>query len=261
MNEKELIKQSLKDFDELIDLLDIKTINNIPMRKLNIILSSKFSEDLIKKQIDFLKDYFGKKVDTTEIETFINIFSKRMTILNSVNNIKKLFKLFNITNTTEYSENINNFKIVDKFNKINDVIEMVKMLKNININIEEIEENSIAFDILNTLFFFEKNGLSEFLLDKKEEDIQNLINFVDNIYLKATDIQDLMKTVAFFNELKKYNKEKDSIFMDKFYELSKSDKYKNIENYIENICKNFTSIRDLYIKIVNKSQNTKEKVK
>ena len=155
-----------------------------------------------------------------------------------MNNIKKLFKLFNISNTTEYSENINNFKIDSKIEKINDVIEMVKMLKNNNINIEE---NSIAFDILNKLFF--KNGLSEFLLDKKEEDIQNLINFVDNIYLKASDIQDLMKTVAFFNELKKYNKEKDSIFMDKFYELSKSDKYKNIENYIENICKNFTLIR------------------
>ena len=259
MNEKDLIKQSIKDFDELIDLLDIKTINNIPMKKLNIILSSKFSEGLIKKQFDFLKEYFDKKVDTTEVEKLINIFSKRMTILNSVNNIKKFFKLFNITNTTDYSENIKNFKIDAKFEKINDVIEMIEVLKNNNINIEV---NSIAFDILNKLF--EKNGLPEFLLDKKEEDIQNLIEFVgevDNSFLKASDIQDLMKTVTFFNEVKKYNKEEDSVFMDKFYELSKSDKYKNIEAYIENICKNFTPIRDLYIANVNKSQYTKEKVK
>ena len=112
MSEKELLKDSINEFDKLIDLLDIKTINNIPIRKLNIILSSKLNEGLIKKQFEFLKNYFDKnEADTTEVEKLINIFSKRMTILNSVNNIKKFFKLFNITNTTEYSENINNFKI------------------------------------------------------------------------------------------------------------------------------------------------------
>jgi hypothetical protein len=154
LNEKELIKESINEFDKLVDLLDIDTINNIPMRKLNIILSSKLNEGLIKKQFEFLKNYFDKNdVDTTEVEKLINIFSKRMTILNSVNNIKKFFKLFKITNTTEYSDNINNFKINSQFEKINDVIKMIEVLKNNNINIEE---NSIAFDILNKLF--EKNG-------------------------------------------------------------------------------------------------------
>ena len=49
--------------------------------------------------------------------------------------------------------------------------------------------------------------------------------------------------------------------MNKFFELSKSEKYKNIEAYVDNICKNFTPIRDLYISNIDKSQYTKEKVK
>ena len=45
------IKESINEFNKLIR----KTINNVPMRKLNIILISKFTEDLIKKQFDFKK--------------------------------------------------------------------------------------------------------------------------------------------------------------------------------------------------------------
>ena len=79
LNEKELIKDSIDEFNKLIDLLDINTINKIPMKILNIILSSKFSKEKIKKQFEFLKNYFDRNnVNTTEVENLINIFSKKI---------------------------------------------------------------------------------------------------------------------------------------------------------------------------------------
>ncbi len=59
----------------------------------------------------------------------------------------------------------------------------------------------------------------------------------NQIFIKEIIILD---ELFFFYELENFNKEEDSIFMDKFYELCKNEKYKNLKIYIEKIYNNFT---------------------
>jgi len=104
-----------------------------------------------------------------------------------------------------------------------------------------------------------------FLLEKNEEDIRNLTEFVnenDNSFLKTGDIQLLMKCSEFIQELiEKKNSSNDKEFIQSFHRLAKLEKYKSIEAYFQNSSDNFTAIKDLYSQNVDRSQFTKQKIK
>lgn len=107
-----------------------------------------------------------------------------------------------------------------------------------------------------------KESLLNFLLEKSEEDIRNLTEFVnenDNSFLKAGDIQLLMKCSEFIQELvERKSSNDDKEFIQSLHELVKFEKFKSIEAYFQNSSDNFTAIKDLYSQNVDRSQFTKQ---
>lgn len=99
-------------------------------------------------------------------------------------------------------------------------------------------------------------------MEKSEEDIRNLTEFVnenDNFFLKAGDIQLLMKCSELIQELvERKSSNDDKEFIQSLHELVKLEKFKSIEAYFQNSSDNFTAIKDLYSQNVDRSQFTKQ---
>ena len=79
-----------------------------------------------------------------------------------------------------------------------ELIKVSNILSELDINIKQQHESLKILRILHN-----KSNLLEFLLEKSEEDIRNLTEFVnenDNSFLKAGDIQLLMKCSEFIQK-------------------------------------------------------------
>ena len=103
-----------------------------------------------------------------------------------------------------------------------------------------------------------------FIKDKKEEDVRNLTEFIQDLFdqiITLSDIKDLIKIINLFSELKDKKCQSDKVLIDELRQLCSSEKYKNIEACIENIVNNFSPIKELYNQTMNKSEFSKEKLK
>ena len=259
--DKYLLDQSIRNFEELKDILDEENLNKIPKETFNIILENIKDEREIRKEIKIIKEHFGEETkDTTNIEKNLLLLSQREFILYSISDILFILEKLNV-NPTEYSEKLK--KINSEINIESSLVELVKVsniLSELDINIKQQHESLKILRILNN-----KSSLLDFLLEKTEEDIRNLTEFVnenDNSFLKAGDIQLLMRCSEFIQELtEKKNSLNDQQFIQTLHQLVKLDKYKSIEAYFQNSSDNFTAIKDLYSQNVDRSQFTKQKIK
>ena len=259
--DKYLLDQAIKKFEELKDILDESSLNNISKETFNIILENIKDEKEIKKELKTLKEHFEEEEkDTTQIEKSLLLLSQREFILFSISDILFILEKLNV-NKTDYSEKLK--EINSEINTESSLAELVKVsniLSELDINVKKQHESLKILRILNN-----KSSLLDFLLEKTEEDIRNLTEFVnenDNSFLKSGDIQLLMKCSEFIQELtEKKNNLNDKEFIDSFHELVKLEKYKSIEAYFQNSSDNFTAIKDLYSQNVDRSQFTKQKIK
>ena len=259
--DKFLLDQAIKKFEELSDILDENNLNNISKETFNIILENIKDEREIKKEVRIIKEHFGEEEkDTSHIEKSLLLLSQREFILFSISDILYILEKLNV-NQTDYSEKLKNINSeINTESSLSELIKVSNILTELDINIKEQHESLKILRILNN-----KSSLLEFLLEKTEEDIRNLTEFVnenDNSFLKSGDIQLLMKCSEFIQELtEKKNTLNDKEFIQFFHGLVKVEKYKSIEAYFQNSSDNFTAIKDLYSQNVDRSQFTKQKIK
>ena len=259
--DKYLLDKAINDFEELSDILDENNLNNISKETFNIILENIKDEKEIKKEMKIIKEHFGEEgKDTTNIEKNLLLLSQREFILYSISDILFILEKLNV-NPSEYSEKLKTINA--NINTESSLVELMKVsntLSELDIHIKQQHESLKILRILNN-----KSSLLDFLLEKTEEDIRNLTEFVnenDNAFLKSGDIQLLMKCSEFIQELcEKKSSLNDQQFIQAFHELVKLNKYKGIEAYFQNSSDNFTAIQDLYSQNVDRSQFTKQKIK
>ena len=259
--DKYLLDESIKNYEELSDILDESNLNKISKETFNIILENIRDEKEIRKEMNILKKHFGEEnKNTSHIEKNLLLLSQREFILYSISDILFFLEKLNVT-STEYSEKLK--KINSSINTESSLVELIQVsniLSELDINIKQQHDSLKILRILHN-----KSNLLDFLLEKKEEDIRNLTEFVnenDNSFLKAGDIQLLMRCSEFIQELvEKKLTLNDQQFIEFLHELVKNEKYKNIEAYFQNSSDNFTAIKDLYSQNVDRSQFTKQKIK
>ena len=259
--DKYILDQTIKNFEELSDILEENSLNKISKETFNIILENIREEKEIRKELKIIKEHFGEESkDTTNIEKNLLLLSQREFILYSISDILFILEKLNI-NPTEYSEKLKTINSnINTESSLAELINVSNILSELDIKIGEQHTSLKILRILNN-----KGNLLDFLLEKTEEDIRNLTEFVnenDNSFLKAGDIQLLMKCSEFIQELaEKKSTLNDQQFIQTFHELVKLDKYKSIEAYFQNSSDNFTAIKDLYSQNVDRSQFTKQKIK
>jgi hypothetical protein len=248
-------EESFKTLKNLLDENYVAIDNNL----LNIIFKTIKNLKSLKKDMEFLKQYFNIQKDTEKIETTIMILSSQDRMKMSLQGILYLFDELNIQKG-DFSNKLNEIlgTLNDKL-EIEQLSNYVGFLKEAKIDVMGEKPYMVVLNQLTN-----KRDLIPFIKDKDVEGIRNLAEFVgedDNSSLKASDIQDFIKCVEFIQELKKDSNLPDKEFFDKFIEMSQNNKYKNIEAYIQKVNQNFYEIKDLYTKNIDKSEFTKQKVR
>ncbi len=246
-------------FKKLIYIFDGQ-FKEIDPKVFEVILDSIKSRKKLKKEMDYLKKYFGKDDNTEDIEETLMLLSSKKRMEISLNGIKLLINELEVQNKGEFYNKIEDILVKIKGNpQIEELSEMVKFLKQSKIDV--MGEKSYMV-ILNQLT--NKEEFIKFMKDKEVEGLRNLVEFVgedDNSSLKSSDIQDFIKCIEFIVKLKTYANLSDKEFFDKFIEETKNNQFKNIEGYIKKSNQNFYEIKDLYTKNIDKSEFTKQKVK
>ena len=107
----------------------------------------------------------------------------------------------------------------------------------------------------------------DFFIDKEEDELRNLIEFVDDIgdsFIKPDTIKNCIKVLDFMKKLNKSisdDDQNDELVIEFISATIKDDKYKNICVYINDVSKNIHGIKQLYNKIANREEYSKIKIK
>ena len=110
---------------------------------------------------------------------------------------------------------------------------------------------------------YEKPELIQFIFNKKIDDIRQMQEFIDDsedFYLNISDINNLEICVNFIKDLKK-NKKTEKQLLDRFIEILKEEKYKNIEMMFENSSSKYHDFYELYTNHLNPNEINKEHIK
>ena len=246
-------------FSSLSNLLDANTIKEVSKNILKIIFEQVNNFELFHREIEFLKSYFDKKdVNTEEIEDNLLIIAYREKIITLFNSMLFLIGDYKIKQT-DYSKQLEEILTLLNAENIDNVL-----IKNkcdaIGYNCRD---KSKHYDIICKIY--KKNNFLPFVRNKKEEEIRNLIEFIDEIdgaFISPADVQDLVKVIVFFNDIQNQSINKvDKDFINLIKTLSNDNtKYNNIEVYIENVNNNLSELSDLYLKTVNKNEFSKQKI-
>ena len=258
-NEKDenLKRKNAKEKFETLENLITNTLDKIPKDILELCYIKVNKEEEIKKEFVFLKQYFKKEdIDTTNVQKLVYFLSKKTAIILIINSIQFFFEQFKIK-LEDYNVKLNKIKTqLNESKLISNFEDYLQQLGELNISIETTSDLEIL------LCLYQKCELVQFLQNKKEEDVRNLIEFVeaaDDAFLKPSDIQDLIIVVNFVSELQTKATLPDKQFIAEFQKMVKNtEKYKNIEVYFRNVSQNSVALKDLYTKIINKDEFTQQ---
>ena len=265
-NDDEKNKQNAsKQFESLKKyLFDTGNFKKIPKDLLGIILSTIKERESLLKEFTFLKRYFKKQdVDTSTIEDKMILMASKykiQTILEALSFFLQQFK--NCYQETDFSTMLEQrAKALNKPNENN-----VDILGDISSELREID-----IDIQNQKDFIKillelrsRDELFKFLDNKTDNDFRHLTEFageVDDNCATGNDIEDLINVVNFVNELKNIRNVTDKQFIIEYSNLFNKQRFVDIAINFSQVIKNFLSLKDLYLKVTNKSLISKNVIK
>ena len=269
-NNDEKNKQIAREkFDSLKDyLFNLNDFKNFQKQKnndlLGIILSTIKERSVLTKEFNFLKEYFHKTdVDTAEVENKMFLLASKYKIQSTLVALSFFLKQFpKCYRKTDFSDMlIQKSNELDKSREIDFVMieDISSQLKSIDIDIENQKDFiKILLEIRGRDDFF------KFLENKTDNDFRNLPEFageVDDNTATANDIQDLINVVNFVNDLKGIRNVTDKEFIAQYNNLFNEHRYSNIAVNFSQVIKNFFSLKDLYLKVTNKSLIYKNVIK
>ena len=269
-NNDEKNKQIAREkFDSLKGyLFNLNDFKNFQKQKnndlLGIILSTIKERSVLTKEFNFLKEYFHKTdVDTAEVENKMFLLASKYKIQSTLVALSFFLKQFpKCYRKTDFSDMlIQKSNELDKSREIDFVMieDISSQLKSIDIDIENQKDFiKILLEIRGRDDFF------KFLENKTDNDFRNLPEFageVDDNTATANDIQDLINVVNFVNDLKGIRNVTDKEFITQYNNLFNEHRYSNIAVNFSQVIKNFFSLKDLYLKVTNKSLIYKNVIK
>ena len=251
--------QSLDQFNQLKNLLNINTYKNINHRILNDIVYF-CDEEVIKSEFAFLEKYFPfvQKNNVEEVKRKIISGANKNNILNFIESTLLLCKEYQVQKTDFLNKYETKRNILSNSNvDIQEIQEIEHYLSQgiIKINEKNADYNKILKAIHNKENFF------AFVRDKTIDSVTYLNEFIGDIddpFLSPGDIPKLKEVVSFCQELKNHKFETDTSFLSNFKSLAAQRK---IANTFELVVKKFLSFKDLYDKTTNKEEFAKEKIK
>jgi len=238
VNNKSQMKEIIDIFLPLIDNRISENLNGL----LNIL------------KID-LNDYFTKIIQA------LNFYSKNFSFCGRAENLKN----FIISYQIKESNFLNSLNLLyNNLNQFEDRSINEYILLNTTDNLDKFLEN----EKLSQLVIFLKDNLQpyEFLIDKEENDILNLIDFVDEVgdsFIKPETIKNCLKVLDFFKNLnnKIMNNYTDKEIIEYLSELLSNEKNKYFTACLDDVFKNINEIIQLYYKIANREEYSKIKIK
>ena len=273
-----LFQNALEKFNKLKNIFENEKIESISDNvKCLIDLALNNNTDILKKEIDFLKNYFKIDVEPDKIEEIKNniiLFAKTNKISNALLGLKELFNLFSdqIIEEQEILKNINDYLEVLKDPKIEKkhIEEIISFLNQFNIVLVEDKQemNNIAQDsIKNREIFFTFLKLIQnnpdpikFAKSNMKVNAKLLLDFLfesdSKKNLQENDVQGFIKTVEFFdkNKDKKYKYTQLVIKLNNAITDPTDEDF--IGDYINKYIKNFNGIKTLYIESLNKTESS-----
>ena len=252
-NQEEIKTKSLEQAEELKKLLSINTIDQIDENIMKIILEQDIDRRGIKSEFKRIKAYFNIQKNTEkEEEKMINKANLKI-LYRIAKSIITFIDLIDVSKTDYY---VKLKKIVEDNN--NEQISQI-LLKEYGINIDSMQSHFLVIQSI-----MKNKDVYPFIKDKKEEDVRNLTEFIQDLFdqiITLSDIKDLIKIINLFSELKVKKCKTDKELIEGLKQLCLNQKYKNIEACLENIVNNFSPIKELYNQTMNKSEFSKEKLK
>ena len=218
-------------------------------------------ENISENLNEFIKIYKVEKCfHLPKILEALSLHSKNMPLLTCAENLIKFVKSYKLKNTEFMSDLENSYKNLKYENKL---CEYLRSFKKNNIEIFLLnEELSKLVALLN-----ESLEAFEFLIDKEEDDLRNLIEFVDELgdtFIKPDTIKNCLKVLDFSKSLNKEISENLDYqvisFLCEFLKKSRNNK-NNIALFIDDVSNNINGIKQLYNKIANREEYSKIKIK
>ena len=252
-------EQALAEFKTFKSLFTqgIESIKNEEIfLEINKIVTNK---EMLEREFNFMQNYFKlNSIPPTLIENFL-VFANKTKASTLIDQILFFCKVCNVSFTESFGNKLSEYK--DEINKAKTSIEA----KRLN---DKLAQLPIPVKIDSPYFMFltalnNKKELVEFIFDKKEEDVRSLVEFiddVDNTFLKVTDVQDLIKVVNFFEQIKSLRAINDINLMQGLLNLCQQNVYKYIDVYVHNVAVNLIALKDLYMSTTNKEEFTKQKI-
>lgn len=237
-NEDNLIMKEL--IAVFLPLIDDQVIENLRKFKRSFKIPDNANDELISQVLHFYSQNLRLSNNSAYLIEFISKYKIKVSyFLASLNDTYDYLKEYEEKQVKEYLEVINK-------NNINNIIlddDLGQIIKLIN-------------DTYESYQFFE---------NKEEDDLRNLIEFVDDIgdsFIKSDTIKNCLKVLDFYKKLSDFvSKKSDEEVILSIKQLINLPKYKNIGAYINDVAANFDGITQLYNKIANKEEYSKIKIK
>ena len=251
----EILDISYNEFQTLIHLLkgNFKLINHliIPItKKMN-------TEEKIKKELQFLKNYFkiDDLLDITEIENKLIFYINQKRNQYILKYLKELINDFSVNKTSTFNEIEKNYLQMTKSNlQFNEIISIYESINNLSLKFFNSKFSSQ--NIINLYQYCSKEddsnkkkdeeNLVQFLIKVTNDQIERLNEFLEDDEINFMDLKDLEDCNKFIKKIKsKISSQKTDNNLIKIF-IEESEKEEQITLSLENIGSKFYKIKEKY---------------
>ena len=229
---------------------------------IKILLKGISTQNEIKEEINFSKEYLKMKDYNTEIlvENLNNILKKedlKDKIISSI----YLIENYKVNKTNLHKKLLNNKNsLMNEEISLDDLKKVIQNTENLKI---EIFSDFKASSILKNMYI--NHDVVPFILEKNEDQINAVKEFLEedeNMFIRMSDISDLLKCLEFCQNLKNMNSKNDEKLLENFYLLIKqNEKFNKIDIYFKNISIKYSDFYDFFTNHLNQNENNKKIVK
>ena len=272
--EDDIFRETEEEFKKLNSLFNENWITEVDESIIKEFYKSlkTASENLISKELETLKNIFGKQefdeLKLNKLKDEIVILSKKEVIFQTVNSCIHFISELGVKKT-EFSTTLD--KLRNELSKnipVEKIKEYGESLKNYGINVlnpNDVEKECI--NILNALY--SKKGSLKFIISLKEEDcrtLQELVSESENPFLTVAEIQDMEKCSDFIRRLDVIKDQKEHKDLKNDQELinlliKEISNSKNISAHFITYANSSGQIQELFSEKLDKSQATLKQIK
>ena len=249
--EVDKFNKAIEIFNECEKLFDEKDFElsflETPLKK----LEDNDSGDNLLKEINYLKENFGKKdANEKQITENLLLYKNKKNISIALKSLNNLCIKLSVENMGAFEEKIE--QLANNVSEIKKWMEIPSLIK----EIKKLDDCFFEKNFLEILFsFYQNDDLIIFLNSQKEAETRDLIDGLfddeneENFSVELKDLEILINAVCFFNDIKIKTKNL-NIFLDNFHSIldKKNLLYKEIVSNIVHINTKLVTLQD-YIKI------------